>query len=277
MEKASFELERLRLGVIGAGVMGTALLRGMLDARLFKPAQLRAAVGSAASKERLSKALPLEIECGYPEDWIGDTDVFLICTKPNRLIPILQPIAESPRLKKGALFISIAAGTRIRQLESVLPEHPVIRAMPNTPCLVGAGMTVISPGKYANRQHMTIASKLFAAVGRCVELVERHMDAVTAVSGSGPAYTYLVMEALADGAVKVGLPRKLALELVSQSVLGAALMLQKNDKHPATLKDEVTTPAGCTIDGLLVLEDGGIRSTLARAVEAATKTAANLG
>lgn len=277
MDKANFDMTQLKLGVIGAGVMGTALLRGILESGLLKPCQLRAAVGSAASRDRVRAALPLEVENGYRDAWLADTDVFLVCTKPNRLLPILQPIAASKQLKKDALFISIAAGTRIQQLEALLPNHPIIRAMPNTPCLVGAGVTVISPGQFAQPHHMQIAGKLFAAVGQCFELAERHLDAVTAVSGSGPAYIYLVMEALADGAVKVGLPRKLAFELVSQTVLGAALMLQKNDKHPATLKDEVTTPAGCTIDGLLVLEDGGIRSTLARAVEAATKTAAKLG
>lgn len=277
MAEAVFDLEKLKIGVIGVGVMGTTLIQGMLDAQLLLPHQIRGAVGRKSSQVKLSQSLPIEISIGYSDDWLSDTDVFLVCTKPNRLLDVLKPIAASPQLKPGALFISIAAGLRLQRLEAVLPNHPVIRAMPNTPCLVGAGVTVISPGNLAKMAHIKLATRFFSAVGQCFELEERHMDAVTAVSGSGPAYVYLIMEALADGAVKVGLPRNLALQLVSQTLLGAALMLQKSDKHPATLKDEVTTPAGCTIHGLLVLEDGGIRSTLARAVEAATKTASELG
>lgn len=277
MAQATFEMDRLKLGVIGAGVMGTALVQGMLGADLLDPTRVRASVGRETSKAKRAKDLPIPIEVGYQDAWLEDTDVYLICLKPNRIAPVVGPMIASGKLKPGALFISIAAGTRLKQLEEIVPHHPVIRAMPNTPCLVGSGVTVISPGTHAEAHHMEIAKQLFNAVGQCFVLDERHLDAVTAVSGSGPAYIYLVMEALADGAVKVGLPRNLAFQLVSQTVLGAAHMLQKNNKHPATLKDEVTTPAGCTINGLLVLEDGGIRSTLARAVEAATKTAAELG
>lgn len=277
MKQACFDLERLNVGVVGAGVMGCTLIRGILKAGLLKPTQIRAAVGRKSSLEKLQPSLDIELSVGFKTEWIGETDVFLICTKPNRLFDIMKPISESGAIKPGALFISVAAGVRLEQIEAAIPNTPIIRAMPNTPCLVGAGATVISPGSSVQDIHSDLAMKLFQAVGRCFKLPEHHLDAVTAVSGSGPAYVYLIMEALADGAVKVGLPRNTALKLVSQTLLGAALMLQKSDKHPATLKDEVTTPAGCTINGLLVLEDGGIRSTLAKAVEAATQTASKLG
>ncbi len=138
-------------------------------------------------------------------------------------------------------------------------------------------MTVICPGTYADKQHMETAQRIFSAVGECIDLEESHFDAVTGLGGSGPAYLYLIIEALADGGVRVGLPRDVALKIVTQTVLGAANMVQKTGRHPAALRDDVTTPAGCTIAGLLLMEDGKIRSVLARAVEEATHTAGQLG
>ena len=272
------ELKECTIGVIGAGVMGQTLIQGMLDANLIDSNGVRAAVQTAASKEVVASKLGVEVAAGgYPEDWIGSTDVFLICTKPYRVIENLDHLKASGKLKPGAVFISIAAGVTIEAMESRVPGFAVIRAMPNTPCRIRAGATVLAPGKKATAEHLRIASTIFSSVGTCIELAERHMDAVTAVSGSGPAYAYLIMEALADGAVKVGLPRDVAFELVSQTMMGSALMLQQSGKHPAMLKDEVTTPSGCTISALMTLEDGKIRSTLARAVEEATRTAAGLG
>jgi pyrroline-5-carboxylate reductase len=149
--------------------------------------------------------------------------------------------------------------------------------MPNTPCVIGEGMTVVCRGRDATADHLEIARRVFAAVGRCEEVDEQYCNAITALSGSGPAYMYLVMEALADAGVRVGLPRDLALTLVAQTMLGSARMVQQTGRHPASLRDDVTTPAGSTIGGLLMLEDGKIRSVLARAVEEATRIVDRLG
>jgi pyrroline-5-carboxylate reductase len=170
------------------------------------------------------------------------------------------------------------AGTPIDRLESLLPpETPVVRAMTNTPCQVGQAMTVIAGGTHSQATHIATAHYLFEAVGQCLEMDEQHFNAITGLSGSGPAYIFLIMEALADGGVRVGLPREKALAIVAQTVLGAATMMQKTGRHPASLRDDVTTPAGCTIGALLTLEDGKIRSVLARAVEEATAIASQLG
>jgi pyrroline-5-carboxylate reductase len=149
--------------------------------------------------------------------------------------------------------------------------------MPNTPCIVREGMTVICRGTHATAENMSRAQKVFESVGHCLQTDETYFDAITALSGSGPAYQYLIMESFADAGVRVGLPRHLALTLVAQTAVGAAKMVQASGRHPAALRDDVTTPAGCTIGGLLMLEDGKIRSVLARAVEEATKIAAGLG
>src|SRR5262249_52324325 len=147
----------------------------------------------------------------------------------------------------------------------------------NTPCTVREGMTAICRGTRATADHLALARRIFECVGRCVEADEHHFNAITALSGSGPAYYYLIMEAMADAGVRVGLSRELALTLVTQPALGAARMVQSADRHPAALRDDVTTPAGCTIGGLLMMEDGKIRSVLARAIEEATRIAAGLG
>jgi len=270
-------LSQLRIGVIGAGIMGTTLIEGMLHAGLVDKHQLRAAVNTAASKKKKAAQLDIQVDSPFRPEWVADTDIFLLCVKPHGILPMLALLKAAGTLKTDALIVSIAAGVTLAQMEKVLPEAALVRAMPNTPCLIGAGATVLSPGTHAGEDHLHLAEQIFSSVGKCYRLPERHMNAVTAVSGSGPAYAYLIMESLADGAVKVGLPRDIALQLVSQTMLGAASMLQETGKHPATLKDEVTTPSGCTISALLTLEDGKIRSTLARAVEEATRIAGGLG
>jgi pyrroline-5-carboxylate reductase len=185
---------------------------------------------------------------------------------------------KDARLRPGTLLISILAGASTATIESLLAtDNPVVRAMPNTPAIVGEGMTVVCGGCNATEEHLSRARQIFEAVGKCLPVDEIHFNAITALSGSGPAYQYLIMEALADAGVRVGLPRQLALTLVAQTVLGSAKMVLSTGRHPASLRDDVTTPAGCTIGGLLMLEDGRIRSVLARAVEEAARIAAHLG
>jgi pyrroline-5-carboxylate reductase len=175
------------------------------------------------------------------------------------------------------LVVSICAGIRLADYEAWLPGSRVVRAMPNTPSVIREGMTVVSGGRGVTEDDLALAQSIFGAVGRCLVLEEKHMDVVTGLSGSGPAFAFVILEALADGGVMMGLPRAEAIELAAQTVQGAARLVLDSGLHPAALKDEVTTPAGCTIAGLLTLEDGGIRSTLARAIQEATKVARDLG
>jgi pyrroline-5-carboxylate reductase len=208
---------------------------------------------------------------------VPTADLILMCVKPGDA-PVVLATLRNAGLRRETLLISILAGVSTDMLESLLgAENPVVRAMPNTPCIVGQGMTVVCRGRYAAKSDLERAKHIFEAVGKCVPIDEIHFNAITALSGSGPAYHFLIMEALADAGVRVGLPRQLALTLVAQTALGAATMVLTTGRHPASLRDDVTTPAGCTIGGLLMLEDGRIRSVLARAVEEAAKIAAHLG
>jgi len=264
------------LGVIGAGVMGQTLIKGLLTSGLVTRERLWAGDKNAGACENAAKALEIPVEVDFHARVPG-ADLILVAVKPADAAAVMTALREDG-LRPGALLISILAGTSTERIESLLAtDNPVVRAMPNTPAIVGEGMTVVCAGKNANAGHLARARRIFDAVGKCLPVDETHFDAITALSGSGPAYQYLIMEALADAGVRVGLPRQLALTLVSQTVLGAAKMVQATGRHPAALRDDVTTPAGCTIAGLLMLEDGRIRSVLARAVEEAAKTAAHLG
>ena len=204
-------------------------------------------------------------------------DAVVLCVKPQTLDSVLADVRDS--LRPDALVISIAAGKTTSDIEGALGGHAaVVRAMPNTPAIIGSGMTVLAAGTHAGDHHLALARAIFERVG-AVEVVEKEalMDAVTGLSGSGPAYVYTVIEALTEAGVKVGLPRRVAAALASQTTLGAARMVQQAGEHPAVLRDAVCTPAGCTVDGLMELERGGIRVTLINAVESSTRRARALG
>ena len=265
------------LGVIGMGVMGQTLLKGLLNARAIAPSQAWGTSRSRATCDKVAAALEVAVEPDISSHLV-QTDVLLLCVKPAQAAVALNTLKSTPGLRPDALLISIVAGVRLRDLAAALgTTNPWVRAMPNTPCVVGEGMTAIAGGEHATSAHLARTRQVFECVGSCIETDERHFNAITALSGSGPAYHYLIMEAMADAGVRVGLPRDLALTLVSQTALGAARMVQTSGRHPAALRDDVTTPAGCTIGGLLMLEDGKIRSVLARAIEEATRIAATLG
>ncbi len=265
------------LGVIGMGVMGQTLLKGLLDARAIAPSQAWGTSRSRATCDKVAAALQVAVEPDISSH-LAQTDVVLLCVKPAQAAVALNTLKSTPGLRPDALLISIVAGVRHREMAAALgTTNPWVRAMPNTPCVVGEGMTAIAGGEHATSAHLARTRQVFECVGSCIETDERHFNAITALSGSGPAYHYLIMEAMADAGVRVGLPRDLALTLVSQTALGAARMVQTSGRHPAALRDDVTTPAGCTIGGLLMLEDGKIRSVLARAIEEATRIAATLG
>lgn len=264
------------LGIIGCGVMGRTLLRGLLDSGLIAKSQAWGSAKTDATCLTAARELGVPVEVEY-ERRLRNTGMLLICVKPAQAGKVLAHLRESG-LPKDTLMVSIMAGLTSAQLEDLLgTANPWIRAMPNTPCIVREGMTVICPGTHASEAQMRRAQRVFQAVGQCLQVDETHFNAITALSGSGPAYQYLIMESFADAGVRVGLPRHLALTLVAQTAVGAAKMVQASSRHPAALRDDVTTPAGCTIAGLLMLEDGKIRSVLARAIEEATKIAGQLG
>jgi pyrroline-5-carboxylate reductase len=262
--------------VIGAGVMGQTLLKGLLDAGLIAPEQAWAAAKSQQTCDRIEQSLGIRAFCDYAGA-LAAAEIILLCVKPAQAASVLAKV-HAAGVPEDTLFISIMAGVSTTQLETMLGrENAWVRAMPNTPCVVGQGMTVVCGGRAAAAGHLDRARRIFSAVGRCEVVEESYCNAITALSGSGPAYMYLVMEALADAGVRVGLRRDLALTLVAQTMLGSARMVLDTARHPASLRDDVTTPSGCTIAGLLMLEDGKIRSVLARAVEEATRVVERLG
>jgi pyrroline-5-carboxylate reductase len=256
--------------------MGRAIATGIVRAGLVPAADV------AISDHLHDRAIALANEIGAQAAQDNATactfaNMVVLCVKPKDVVPVLQQLVAGGALAHRPLVMSIAAGTRIATIEAVLGNAtPVVRAMPNTASVIGRGMTVVCAGAHATDADVDIARALFEPLGRCLTLDERHFDAVTALSASGPAFIYVVLDALADGGVQCGLPRDVATLLAAQMTLGAAEMALTTGRHPAALKDDVTTPGGCTIAGLLVLEDGRIRSVLARTVETTARVAAGL-
>ena len=263
-----------KLAVIGAGKMGETLIKALLDAKMLAADQIVATVKHANRVDEVATRLGAPITLDNRAA-IKSADVILLCVKPQALRDVLAEI--KPVISNDQLVISIAASATTSFIERQLEKGvPVVRSMPNTPTLVRAGMSVLCRGAHATEEHLKRACKIFEAVGRTLIIDEKYMDAVTALSASGPAYIYIILESLAEGGVKVGLPRNVATELAAQMCFGAAKMVLETGAHPALLKDAVTTPAGCTIDGILQLEEGGLRVTLIKAVVEATRRAAQL-
>jgi pyrroline-5-carboxylate reductase len=251
------------IGVIGPGVMGQTLMKGIVDAGLVSRRQLWTGSKTTTVDE-------------YRELTAG-AGIILVCVKPTQIGAVTGILREAG-LRADTLLVSILGGITTERLATLLGLPNVwLRAMPNTPCLVGKGMTVVCGGRGATKDHIQLVERIFSSMGSCRAVEEHYFNAVTALSGSGPAYMYLVIEALADAGVRVGLRRDLALQLAAQTMLGSAHMVLDTGRHPASLRDDVTTPAGTTIGALLMLEDGKIRSVLARAVEEATKIAEERG
>lgn len=264
------------LGIVGAGVMGTTIARGLLETGLVSRRQVWAGAKTQATCEEVARTLEIETATDYAS-LVPDAGVIVLCVKPKQVALVVDGL-KAAGLREDAVVVTILAGVTTERLQSLLAtENPVVRAMTNTPCVVGQGMTAVCGGRTATPEHVALAQRMFAAVGRCIATDEAYFNAITAMGGSGPAYVYLILEALADAGVNVGLPRDLALQVVTQTMLGAATMVQETGRHPAALRDDVTTPAGCTIGGLMVMEDGKIRSVLARAIEESTRIVGNLG
>lgn len=265
------------VAVLGAGTMGQAIVKGLVVRTGLPQERIRATVKHAERAAGVAEVLGIVVGTDNAAA-VSGADVVVISTKPRDLLTLLERLREAGSLDHRPLIVSIAAGVRIGAIEAALPpDSRVVRAMPNTPCVVGEGMVVLSPGAAATGADLETTRALFAPLGRCRVLDEEHLDTVTGLSGSGPAFVYVVIEALSEGGVMMGLPRAVATELAAQTVAGAARMVLETGRHPASLKDDVTTPAGCTIAGLLAMEDGRIRSVLARTVEVAARAAAGLG
>jgi pyrroline-5-carboxylate reductase len=263
-----------KLAVIGAGKMGETLIKALLEAKMLAADQIAATVKHAHRVDEVAARLHVPVTLDNRAA-VSGADMILLCVKPQALREVLAEI--KPVIGSDQMVVSIAASATTSFIERHLEKPvPVVRAMPNTPTLVRAGMTALCRGVYANDDHLQRARQIFEAVGRALSIDEKYMDAVTALSASGPAYIYIILESLAEGGVKVGLPRQVATELAAQMCFGAAKMVLETGAHPALLKDAVTTPAGCTIDGILQLEEGGLRVTLIKAVVEATRRAAQL-
>lgn len=263
-----------KIAFLGAGNMAEALLKGLLRSGA-KADQIIATARRDERRNELARQYSIRVE----EDNLTATrgaQVIVLAVKPQALDKLLTQIA--PAIDEGKLIISIAAGVPIAAIERRLGKGArIIRSMPNTPALVGAGATAIAAGEHATENDLALAKALFDAVGTTTVVEEGQLDAVTGLSGSGPAYVFLVIEALSDAGVKVGLPRYTALALAAQTVLGSAKLLLETGAHPGHLKDQVTSPGGTAIAGLHTLESGGLRTTLIDAVEAATVRAKELG
>jgi len=263
------------VGFVGAGNMGEALIKGLIAAGLVPPAAIRATDVRAERLQELAR------EHGIPvvDDnaaLVRQVDVVILAVKPQVMEPVLRQIA--PAVTRKQLLISLAAGVSTSRIRATLGQDArLIRVMPNTPALVREGVTAIARAEGLEPGDLGIAEEIFSAVGRVVILGEELMDAVTGLSGSGPAYVALVVESLADGGVRMGLDRATAMTLATQTVLGAARLLRETGLHPGALKDMVSSPGGTTIAGVAALEEGGVRNTFIKAVERATLRSRELG
>lgn len=263
------------LGFLGAGKMAEALAKGICANGLVPPDRILMSDISAERRAHVAETLGVQA-LEQNTDLIEQSSIVVVALKPNYVRDVLPDLA--PLVTAEKLVVSIAAGITLAELESILPDETrVVRVMPNTPCLVGEGAAGYSLGSVARAEDGETVGEILSAVGTCVLLPERLLDAVTGLSGSGPAYVFLAIEALADGGVRAGLPRDVALKLSAQTVLGAAKLMLETGRHPAELKDMVASPGGTTIAGLAALEELGLRSALIEAVTTATERARELG
>lgn len=264
-----------KIAFLGGGNMAEALIKGMQKAGVVRPEQMLVNDVSSERLEYLKRTYGIVIEKSTKEA-AAAAGIVLLCVKPQVIDVVLSKIVAAA--DKSKLVISIAAGVTIERIEKMLSGEPrVVRVMPNTPALVLAGAAGVAAGSRATADDIALVQEIFGAVGRSVVVEEKMMDAVTGLSGSGPAYVFVIIDALSDAGVKAGLPRPLALELAAQTVFGSAKMVLETKEHPGKLRDMVTSPGGTTIEGLHALEKGKFRATLMNAVQAATERSKELG
>lgn len=265
----------MNIGIIGFGKMGETIAQGLVrSSGKTGSKHIQGTTRSESSAREISKRLGIHCHTSNRE-LVETSDIIILCTKPHQAQDVLTSVRS--KMKSGKLLLSICASITTEQLCIWSGKKAgIIRAMPNTPCLIGEGMTVFCAGPNATDQHLATAEQIFMNLGKTTILEESLMDGATGLSGCGPAYVYLIIEALSEAGVKIGLSRKTATLLAAQTLAGASRMVLSRDAHPAALKDEVTTPAGCTIDGLMALEEGKLRVTLIKAVLAATQRSKSL-
>ncbi|MCL2784616.1 MAG: pyrroline-5-carboxylate reductase [Propionibacteriaceae bacterium] len=263
----------MTIAILGVGMMGEALLGGLLGAG-WENDDVRAADSRASRREEIAQTY--QVWTGTSMEAVKGADVVVVAVKSADVPDLLGTIG--PVLAPGALVISLVAGASAAVIERHLVlERPVIRAMPNTPVNVGEGMTAICAGSSATKEHLATAEKVLSSVGRVIVVPEKQMDAVTAISGSGPAYMMLIAEAMIDAGVLLGLPRATAAQLAKQTIYGSGMMLVETGVHPAVLRENVTSPGGTTASALRVLEERGVRPAFIAAVEAAARRSEEMG
>ena len=264
--------------MIGGGVMGEAILSRLIKEKMYSPETVLVSEPSSDRREELAQRYQIEVTDSNRKVMQSASEVLLLAVKPQ-VLPRIEADWDGAKenIEHLPLLISILAGIPILRLEAGLDPLPVVRVMPNTNATVGASMSAIAPGSGLRAEQLTLAKTILSTIGQVVEVSESAMDAVTGVSGSGPAYVALLIESLADGGVSAGLPRSIALQLAIQTVLGTATLLQEEQIHPAQLKDRVTSPGGTTIAGVAELEASGFRSAIIKAVQAAQARSAELG
>lgn len=268
-------MKNYKIGFIGAGNMGKAIIKGLINSNFVSKESIYASEISKQAADKVSSELGIKVYTDNNE-LTKIADIIILCVKPHFIQSVVEGIKSN--LTEQKQIVSIAAGISTNFIENILSSKiPVIRVMPNTPALVGEGMTAVCKGKYVSDEQLKYIVELFSKVGRSIEVQEKFINAVTGISGSGPAFMYTIIEALADGGVKLGLPKNIALELAAQTAAGAAKMILETGKHPSILKDEVTTPGGTTIAGLMVMEENNIRSALSKTVQETARVADELG
>ncbi|HHP7229922.1 MAG TPA: pyrroline-5-carboxylate reductase [Xenococcaceae cyanobacterium] len=265
---------KFALGIIGGGVMAEAIASRLLTQQVYAANQVIVSEPQNSRQKFWQEKYGVAVTAKNHTVW-HNAAVVLLAIKPQILELVIQELDLA--ITTPPLIISILAGISLKRLESAFVNYPVIRVMPNTPATVGAGISAIAAGKQVDSAHLDQGKTIFTAVGQVIEVPESQMDAVTGLSGSGPAYVALMIEALADGGVAVGLPRAIAQKLAIQTVLGTAILLQQSDLHPAELKDRVSSPGGTTIAGVTALERSGFRSAAIEAVKAAYHRSQELG
>ena len=267
-------LTKKKIGFIGGGALAEALIQGMLQSELVAPSQITVCDVSAERMEYLNNHFGVVV-LKDSLDIAKESDILFLTVKPQIIAGVVDAIAQV--VTKNTVIVTVAAGISLSSIEIKMPQVPVIRVMPNTPVAVGAGMSALVLGKNATQELSAPIIRIFESVGKVVLVNEDAMDAVTGLSGSGPAYGFVLIDALSDAGVRVGLPRQTSLILAAQTLLGAAKMVLETGEHPAKLRDMVTSPGGTTIAGVHILEKNGVRAALIDAVVGATERSRELG
>jgi pyrroline-5-carboxylate reductase len=266
-----------KIGLIGAGRMATALARGFVRAQMVRPEAIVASDPVEAARDSFARQVPGAKVVAANGGVVAEADVVLLAVKPQQMSGVLEEVRDA--LRPGSLVVSIAAGVSIERLAGGLKagRARIVRVMPNTPCLIGQGASAYSLGEHATEEDGKLVAKLLSAVGATFKVPETMLDAVTGLSGSGPAFVYSMIEALGKGGAAAGLPAELASELAARTVVGAAQMVIETGETPAALRDAVTSPGGTTLAGLSVLKERGFSEAVSAAVAAAAKRSTELG